>query len=124
MRFFPLTSVFLLCLLTACGDDNALSGDATVSGSWELKRALRNNMETETLDGLFYEFKDDGTMVTNLMSDQATEGTYTWEETELGTEGVSLPLTYTIKELTDSTLNLQSKYRGFQFNFELIRKEE
>lgn len=123
MRFFLLTSVFLLCFFTACGDDSAVSGDATVSGSWKLKRAMRNNMETETLDGLFYQFNDDGKMVTNLMSDEATEGTYVWEGTELSTEGVSLPLTYEVKELTDSTLHLQSKYRGYQFNFELVREE-
>lgn len=123
MRFFPLITILILYLFSACGNDSPLSKDATVSGSWKLKRAMRNNAETSTLDGLFYEFKDDGTVITNLMSDEATKGNYTWEGAELATEGVNLPLTYTVKELTDSTLNLQSKYRGYQFNFELIRKE-
>ena len=123
MRFFLLASLLLTCLFSACGDESALSDDATVAGNWELKRAMRNNMETATLDGLYFEFKDDGSLVTNLMSEEATTGKYVWEDALITTEGVSLPLTYTITELTDSTLNLQSKYQGYQFNFELTRKE-
>ncbi|MEM6770135.1 MAG: hypothetical protein AAF597_06080 [Bacteroidota bacterium] len=123
MRFNLLASLIILCLLVACGKDSAVSGDASVPGSWKLKRALRNNMKTETLNGLFFEFREDGSVTTNLMSEEATTGTYTWEDDQIVTKDVSLPLEYTITELTDSTLNLQSKYRGYQFNFELVRNE-
>ncbi len=108
-----------LLLFTSCGSNDDLAAEAVVPGSnWELKRALRNNMETATLDGLFYEFKEDGTLVTNLMGNEK-DGTYSIEGTEITTEGIDLPLTYEITELTDSTLHLQSRYQGYQFNFEL-----
>lgn len=79
-------------------------------------------METATLDGLYYEFREDGTLVTNLMSEEPTTGRYEWDAAEITTEGVSLPLTYTINALTDSTLAIQSNYQGYQFNFELARR--
>lgn len=123
MRILLPTVLFLLFLCASCGDDNTAIGESTtVAGGWELERATRNNMETELLDGLFFEFKEDGTLVTNLMGND-TEGTYEWDGDQITTAGVNPPMTYKIKEMTDSTLNIQSKFQGFQFSFELSRKE-
>lgn len=123
MRSLLFVFSFSVLLFTSCANEDPLAADTTVPGSsWELKRALRNNMETATLDGLFYEFKEDGTLVTNLMGNEQ-DGTYTIDGTEIATTGVDLPLTYEITELTDTTLHLQSRYQGYQFNFELGKSE-
>ncbi|MEM9929856.1 MAG: hypothetical protein AAF840_08565 [Bacteroidota bacterium] len=111
--------VLLFCLFTNCSDDTA-SASATVEGSWELVRATRNNTETSMLDGLNFHFAPDGKLETNLMGNEVP-GTYEWAEEEIITEGVKLPLTYSIQELTDSTLHLRSSYQGFQFDFLLAR---
>jgi len=121
MRFF-LSFVLVFLFMTACNDDAAtgVSAAATVEGSWELVQATRNNVETGLLEGLTYNFRPDGSLETNLMGNE-TIGTYVWEGTEIVTEGVKLSLTYQIRELTDSTLNLRSKYQSYQFDFKLKR---
>ncbi len=110
---------FTLLLFSACGNDTA-SEPATVEGQWELVRATRNNTETEMLDGLQFNFSPDGKLETNLLGNEAA-GTYQWSEGEIITEGVKLPLTYRIQDLTDSTMHLRSSYQGFQFDFMLAR---
>lgn len=120
MRFFLFLSLPLFFVFSACGDELPGGGNAVVNGSWTLERATRNNMETALLDGLIFEFKDDGTLVTNLMGNTKV-GTYTWEGDQIVTEGVTIPMTYTVKSLTDSTMHLQSKYQDYQFGFELVR---
>jgi hypothetical protein len=118
-----LLSITLLALLLfSCNDDTSLA-PATVEGHWELERALRNNTETGMLDGLYFDFKPDGRLVTNLMGNE-DPGTYLWEGEEIITEGIKLPLTYQVQEITDSTLHLRSSYRGFQFDFMLAREKE
>lgn len=122
MRTLSLLLLLLGTLVVGCGSDDNVSGDASiVDGQWQLERATRNNMETALLDGLHFQFRDDGTLVTNLMGN-TEDGTYTWAGDEIITEGVKPPMTYTIKELTDTTLHLQSQYQGFQFGFEMIRR--
>jgi|AntRauTorckE5430_2_1112549.scaffolds.fasta_scaffold04620_3 hypothetical protein len=121
MRFLVL---FLLpaLLLPSCGKDANGSTATTVEGSWELTRAYRNNTETGILQGLTFDFAPDGVLYTNMMGNEAP-GTYVWSDNEIVTEGVKVSMTYTIKEMTDSTLLLRSSYRGFQFDFELVRGE-
>lgn len=112
---------FFAFLLSSCVSDTA--EPATINGQWELTRALRNNMETGMLDGLTFNFSPDGTLETNLYGNE-TKGTYNWSGQEITTDGVKLPLTYSIQEMTDSTLHLRSKYQGFQFDFMMERKYE
>jgi len=122
MRYFLLLFIGS-CVFYACGKDAAISSDAQLTGSWQLQRALRNNMETSTLDGLYFEFGSDGDLTTNLMSETAQQGSYVQEEGQIITQGVNLPLTYTITSMTDSTLHLKSRYQGYQFVFELVRQD-
>lgn len=123
MRIYLLSLLSFLFILTACEDDG-VAGIATaeVTGGWKLEKATRNNMTTELLDGLYFNFREDGTLKTNLMGN-TTDGTYERSGEEITTTGVSIPLTYTIKEISDTTMVLQSKYQGHQFNFELVRSE-
>ena len=93
---------------------------ATIEGQWELSRAMRNNLETGMLEGLTFTFGPDGSLETNLMGNESP-GTYEFSDSELVTAGVSLPLTYTVRELTDSTLHLRSTYQSYQFDFEMKR---
>jgi len=120
MRYLLFSVLTLLAVASCDSDGNAIDAMVTVEGQWELKRALRNNMETELLDGLVMDFHPDGKLETNLMGNEAP-GTYTWEGDQIVTEGIKLPLTYTIREMTDSTLNLRSRYQSYQFDFEMVR---
>lgn len=110
---------FFALLLSACGSDAA--EPTSLHGQWKLTKALRNNMETGMLDGLTFNFLPDGSLETNLLGNEA-KGTYTWNGAEIVTEGVKLPLTYSIQEMTDATLHLRSRYQGFQFDFMMERE--
>lgn len=118
MRIF-LTITFLTLLMSSCTDDSA-AAEVTVEGQWELVRALRNNTETGMLDGLKFDFQPDGNLSTNLMGNE-DPGTYIWEGDEITTEGIKLPLTYEVRDMTDTTMHLRSNYRGFQFDFLMAR---
>lgn len=121
MRTLPLLFLLVLVCVSCGSDDNIVGNASIVDGRWELERATRNNVETPLLDGLHFQFREDGTLSTNLMGN-TTDGTYRWDGDEIQTEGVSIPMTYTVRELTDSTLHLRSQYQGFQFGFELVRR--
>lgn len=117
-RLLLCTSLCLL-FLSACEPDE-VDDTAPIEGRWELNRALRDNMETQMLDGLYFEFGADSTLQTNLMGNENV-GQWTYEDAELQTRGVIPELTYRVVEHTDSTLHINTQLQGYRFNFELVR---
>ncbi len=110
-------------MLVSCGDDAAsMSSEATIEGRWELVEARKNNTKTGVVDGLHFEFGADGSLTTNLMGNKSP-GTYLKTGDEVVIEGVKLPMDFSIQGMTDSTLHLRSKFRGFQFDFLMERGE-
>ena len=112
-----------LCLLvsaTACAPD-APEAEELLPGRWELTEALRDNMKTPMLDGLFYNFDAGGQLETNLMGNESP-GSYRLEEGWINTEGIIPPLNYYITEISDSSLQLRTELQGFRFDFVLRRK--
>ena len=120
MRLIVVLTLVVLGLPACVGDGAAATGDAPRTGRWELREATRNNVPTGVVDGLYFEFNEDGTLETNLMRNEAP-GTYAWTEDRITTAGIKLPLEFSVREHTDSTLHLRSDYRGFQFDFMLVR---
>ncbi|OAV45599.1 hypothetical protein [Lewinella sp. 4G2] len=119
MRFLLPVLLLLIVSLPSCVKDVS-DTPATIEGRWELQKAMRNNMETEMLEGLYYEFSPKGGLNTNLMGNESP-GSYIEEEGTIITQGVIPPLTYDVLELTDSTLHLRTELQGFRFDFELVR---
>jgi hypothetical protein len=73
MRIYTLVSVLLLFGCTACQNDSSGESqsdtDATIQmlqGRWELLGATRNGKPTESLDGAFFEFMENGKLASNL----------------------------------------------------------
>lgn len=118
-----LTILFVSLIFTACGDETPTAEPARLQGNWELVRGLRNNIETETLRNLKFNFGEDGSFFTNLLGNAQT-GTYEADGNTITTAGVKLPLTYTVRELTDTSLLLRTNYQNFQFDFELAREQK
>ena len=121
MRLLSLLLFATTTLFFACGPDEDGAEDATLTGGrWELTSALRNGMETQMLEGLYFEFGAEGALQTNLMGNEAP-GSYLLEENTLTTSGVVPPLVYEITELNDSTLVLRTELQTFRFDFSLRR---
>ena len=121
MRLLPLLILATTTLFFACGPDGDVGEDATLTGGrWELTSALRNGMETEMLEGLFFEFGPEGELQTNLMGNEAP-GSYVMTENTVATAGVVPPLEYEVTELTDSSLVLRTELQSFRFDFSFRR---
>ncbi|WP_116125037.1 hypothetical protein [Lewinella sp. IMCC34183] len=108
--------VLLFSLLFSCGSDPELPPEAAaeLEGRWELTDARRNNVKTTNLDGLYFDFRPNGELLTNLMGEEQ-QGTYTRNDTELVTEGVAPAMTYEIESLEAGELVLRSELQGFYF---------
>ena len=132
MRFAPmaLAGCLIVSFFSACTPDDPQQADGGASpaellrGRWELRRGLRNNVETETLGDLYYEFGAANELRTNLLGKPQT-GQYELDAAgeHLSTSGqdLRLPLDYEVRALTDSMLLLRARHQGFQFDFELAR---
>jgi hypothetical protein len=117
-------TLLLTLILFSCGADVDPVAEAGVSleGRWELESARRDNVKTTLLDGLYLDFAPDGTFRTNLLTNEEQIGRYLREGEEITTEGVEVPLSYTIRSLSEDNLDLRARYRGFLFDLALRRE--
>jgi hypothetical protein len=105
--------------LLACDGDTEKTQDALL-GRWTLVKAFRNQRETRTLEGVFFEFGADGKMVTNLPVGAENPTDYEVEGKNIRQKSPT-PLRYTVKGHSDSTLVLEFALRGFNFELQLQR---
>lgn len=107
------------CLLffAACDDDNEKI-QASIQGRWELVKGFRNLKETETLEGVYFQFGADGKMVTNLPVGADAPTGYELKKNEIH-QNSPQPVVYKIQSVTDSTLVLTMEMRGVQFEMQL-----
>ena len=111
-------TLFLGLFLTSCGgntEEKKKDFATTIQGSWILKKAFRDKKETVALENTFFEFDKGGTMKTNFNVDMKTEShPFTMENNIIRQQGTDI-LTYHIYEASDTSLTLQTRYKGFEF---------
>ncbi|GAB4494051.1 MAG: hypothetical protein OHK0019_19370 [Saprospiraceae bacterium] len=113
---FPL----LLFVFLACGNESEKIQTAAITGRWELSRGFRNQKETETLQGVFFQFGTDGKMTTNLPVGADSPTDFELKKNEIHQKSPQ-PVVYKIQSVTDSTLVLAMEMRGVQFEMHLIK---
>ncbi|MCB0580345.1 MAG: lipocalin family protein [Phaeodactylibacter sp.] len=124
-----LTPVLLLSVVlmgSSCGSEPENQQELLV-GRWELTEATRNGSPTESLSDLYFVFRADGTMNTNLpVPGLKEENKYKLEGRNLYQYSDEMPdeLAYYINEIGDSTLVLNTELRNFRFSFVLKRQPE
>ena len=106
-----------LLLLIACDDDSDKT-QAAIQGRWELVKGFRNQKETETLEGVYFQFGADGKMVTSLPVGADTPTVFELRNNEIHQKSPQ-PVVYKIQSVTDSTLVLTMEMRGAQFEMQL-----
>lgn len=121
LRTFYPTTVFL-CLavaFAACSSEQD-NTDELLIGRWEIQEASRNGRSTASLDELYFEFYEDGSMRTNISG--ATETAKFQLESPLIMQRESkVDADYSIEEISDSTLLITTELRGYAFRFLLKR---
>lgn len=118
-RFFT-----LICLLSffiqGCHNKEAILNN--LSHRWLLDKGFRNEKETDSLAGLYFDFNTSGEVTTNL-NGQDERLTYKLDGEDIieiaGTEGVFL----NIIELSETKLVLQTDIQGYTFKFVLLKNK-
>jgi hypothetical protein len=85
-------------------------------GRWELQQGFRDGNPTESLDGLFFEFLEDGQMKTNLPV-ASGESRYEIQNSQIRQIGSPEEIIYTVQELSDSKLSMSTEMRKVKFSF-------
>jgi hypothetical protein len=112
----------LICILSffiqGCHNKEAIFNN--LSHRWLLEKGFRNEKETDSLAGLYFDFDTSGEVTTNL-NGQDERLTYKLDGEDIielaGTEGVFL----NIIELSETKLILQTDIQGYTFKFVLLK---
>ena len=121
-RFFlPFCLILLQALLfTNCSDDTSQkekSLSSKLQGTWDLKNAFRDKKKTVALENTFFKFGKEGAMKTNFNVDMKTEShSFTLQNNIIRQESANADKqTYHIYEASDTSLTLQTRYKGYEF---------
>ncbi len=93
-----------------------------LSHKWLLDKGFRNEKETDSLTGLYFDFNTSGEVTTNLngQDERLTFKLNGEDVIELnGTESLFL----NIVELSEAKLVLQTNIQGYTFKFELLKEK-
>ncbi|MCC6280597.1 MAG: hypothetical protein IT262_08355 [Saprospiraceae bacterium] len=112
-------SAFLV--LPSC-EDTSEKTQAGIIGHWELTKALRNERETGTLEGVYFDFGPDGKMKTNLPVGAEVPVDYEVDKSII-IQKTPQPIRYQAVTIKDSLLVLQLEMRGMTFEMHMRRAE-
>jgi hypothetical protein len=110
---------FFLMILSACGSEAPVkNADELILGHWELSEASRNGKPTNTLEGLYFDFFQDGHMRTNFPG-QAGSARYRIIDNVVEQYETDQPLKLAISSLSDSTLIFETEIQAFHFQLNM-----
>lgn len=113
------TIIVGLFLLSPFGCKNESTGNSELLlGRWDIREAKRNGQTTESLDQLFFEFFQDGSMRTNILG-TVEEATYQYDNTTLKQRESQVEIDYNVESLTDSFLVMTATINRYNFQFRL-----
>lgn len=114
-------TLFSSLLFIHCGNspkaepESKVDYTSLIKGNWLLKKAYRDRKESVGLENTFFEFNGAGAMTSNFnMDGKIDKYSYTLEQDVIKQEGAE-NFVYHIYEISDSSLTLETQYRGFDF---------
>ena len=110
------------CLALYSCEDTSEKTQASIIGHWELVKALRNDHETGTLQGVYFDFGADGQMQTNLPVGPEAPVAYEVDKKSIIQKSPQ-PIRYEAAVLEDSTMVLKMEMRGMTFEMHLRKAE-
>ncbi|HMP32439.1 MAG TPA: hypothetical protein PKD85_22715 [Saprospiraceae bacterium] len=104
--------VFLSVMIFACKDNNDV---CSIEGKWYFHQVNRNYKPTNTLEGGYFDFKDEKVFTSNIFDEnQEYSYTFTYPKIEINTEE---NLKFTIVQCSKDTLILAGEISAFYMNF-------
>jgi hypothetical protein len=119
MKITHLLLSIALCSLFSCNSDDSIK--QRLNGHWELKYAELNGQPAPSLDRIHFDFNN-GSLTTNF-NEATTEETTTFDVKKEKLVKNSQPkIEFNIQTQTDSSLEMTTEMRGFDFKLVLARK--
>lgn len=118
-RVFTVLCLSAFIMLPSC-EDSSEKTQAGIIGHWQLTKALRNERETGTLEGVYFDFGADGKMQTNLPVGAEVPVEYELDKTTI-IQKTPQAIRYQAITVEDSLLVLQLEMRGMTFEMHLRR---
>jgi len=124
VRYFILAFCFfhlLACRQEASGPAQPDLKANDLVGKWSMHEAYKGKVKTKLLDNGFFEFSNDGKLMTNILGDDGFHP-YTLSNNEIKvTDGEGA--IYKVIEKTQDTLTLMTRIRNFDFKFVTIQSK-
>ena len=93
---------------------------ASFGGEWIMNTAYKDGKETKLLDNAFFRFDSLGNFSTNIQGDD-TAYPFKLSGNSVQIEGAK-PNKYSVLELTQDTLIMETRLRNFDFKFVTLKK--
>ena len=124
MKLLPtilsISLLFVFCSFLSCEDDNATQ-EADLLGKWNITTAVRDSKPTTTMDGMYFEFAEEGQLTTN-MTGEAETYQYEIDKEQILQRGGTIETDYKIESLLDNELVLSTSLGGKPFRITLARE--
>ncbi|MCB0654552.1 MAG: hypothetical protein KDC57_00380 [Saprospiraceae bacterium] len=114
MRNIIVFASFLV--LVSCKQEPQVTSDQVV-GAWEVVGAERDGKETETLNGAYFEFSDNGTVTSNYLGEEETS-LYSLEASSITqTRPDQSHVNFNVERLGLDTMVMTASIRNIPFRF-------
>lgn len=114
--FWLLSAIFSLSLYSC--EDDAVKTKANVAGYWSVEKAYRDKRQTSLLGDVFFQFHEDGKMLTNLPNTSEVPTDYEVKGDQL-IQKTSPNIVYKIHAISDSTMVLSLEMNNTPFEIHL-----
>jgi len=123
-------SLIAILLFFGCGSEKKPKEEDTdtdystlVLGNWSLKSASRNGQKIGSLDNTVFQFQTDGKLMSNFNMDGVSQNNDYTIKKDVITQTGTTSMTYLISEVSDTSLTLNTRFRGYRFKLELQKWE-
>ena len=125
MKNIPFRFLFTIILsslfIQSCHNKEAIIQN--LSHRWIIEKGFRNEKETDSLSGLYFQFGKTGEVTTNL-NGQDERITYKLKGEDIIEMTGSTEIFLNIIELSETKLILQTDLQGFKFKFEMLKDKK
>lgn len=114
-------SLAISILFFTCDSETSSTSNLFV-GRWELEEALKNGKNSDLLEGIYFEFFQDGSLKSNFNATGQEElSKYKIKGEEIQQSESELNLNFEVSEIKDTVLVLKTQLRGV--NYQLLLKK-
>jgi hypothetical protein len=123
LKYLSYSFLLIISSFAACTSEEQTVDPSLLYGHWDIKSAQRDGQPTETLTSTFFEFKEEGKMITNF-NIEGTEISGNFEIKGLNiTQKGDPDINYSIEKLEEGKLVLITKLMDYSFTLNLKKKD-